>query len=119
MTEFDTDACQRRKTVDDFAFAVKDGDLSHSLVEVNAHVVINGRGHGVPRSPECMKRNDIAAGRIPNSPTPSNPRSVTPSTRRCMSWINLRVSMIYFTLQGLQRDSRGVTLEKVSTTDLC
>jgi len=57
----------------DFAFIVKDSDLRLPFVEVDAHVVISGRGHDVLWSPECVKRNDIAAGLRPRPTRSAGP----------------------------------------------
>ena len=81
---------------DDFAFIVKNSDLSFPFVEVNTEVVIGGCGHGVLWSPECVKRNDIAPGLQPRPTMVGRAvipillflriRGPSPSrTRRCMS----------------------------------
>jgi len=67
-----------------------------SVIVATSHVVISGHGHGILWSPECVKRNDIAAGLRPR-PTEVG-RAVVPillflrirgpspsRTRRCIS----------------------------------
>ena len=80
----------------DFAFIVKNSNLRLRFVDIDAHVVISGRGRGVLWSPECVKRNDIAVVLRPR-PTELGRAAITillflriqgplPSrTRRCIS----------------------------------
>jgi len=78
-----------------------------------------------PLESGCVKRKDIATdlqprltygqpGRDSNSPVPSHPKLVSFPYSGTQSPVNLRDSMVYFTLQGFQRDSHGVSSSTVT-----